>query len=228
MNIDVYKKYEGFSLVEMLLTIAIIGVVMLISSITLTTLIKVSTVASNKIRARNESEFVLELVRRTVRNSDPSDVYIFNSGGVREYNPESGTMEDEENNIDAAYSNILEENQSGNEIHFRPYGYKDWICLGFFQSSQDPTKGYILRTSAQDLFDQHKNCFELAQYLMVLNSDYVNVNDFVIRYTISNDANYIIRFDIVSEPVDWYLGGSAPIKKQVYRQGIVSTEGLIW
>ena len=224
-----YKKYEGFSLVEMLLTIAIIGVVMLISSITLTTLIKVSTVASNKIRARNESEFVLELVRRTVRNSDPSDVYIFDSSQARQYKPDDETFVNDPQYIEGAYSTILEENVSGNEIHFRPYGYKDWICLAFFRSSEDPSKGYILRTSAQDLFNQHQDCFgEEAEYLMVLNSDYVNINDFVIRYTVSNDANYIIRFDIESEPVDWYLGKGAPINKTVYRQGIVSTEGLIW
>jgi prepilin-type N-terminal cleavage/methylation domain-containing protein len=89
MRIDVEKtieeKYQAFSLVEMLLTIVIIGMVMLISSVTLTTLIKVSTVASNKIRARNESEFVLELVRRTVRNSDPSDVLIFSTQEARKF-----------------------------------------------------------------------------------------------------------------------------------------------
>ena len=83
--IEEESKYEGFSLIEMLITIVIIGMVMLISSVTLTSLIKVSTVSSNKIRARNESEFVLELVRRTVRNSDPSDVYIFNSLGDRKF-----------------------------------------------------------------------------------------------------------------------------------------------
>jgi len=62
------NKYEGFSLVEMLITIVILGMVMLIASVTLTTLIKISTVSSNKTRVRNETEFVLELVRRTVRN----------------------------------------------------------------------------------------------------------------------------------------------------------------
>jgi len=73
------KKYEGFSLIEMLLTIAIISFVMTISAAVLSTLIRVSTSSSNKIRARNESEFVLELVRRTVRNSNPKDIRIFNN-----------------------------------------------------------------------------------------------------------------------------------------------------
>jgi type II secretory pathway pseudopilin PulG len=232
MRIDIEKttegKYEAFSLVEMLLTIVIIGMVMLISSVTLTSLIKVSTVASNKIRARNESEFVLELVRRTVRNSDPSDVLIFSTQEARKFDFETMTIVDTGlEDIESVYQE-LDENDIGNEIHFRPYGYKDWICLGFFESSSDSEKGYILRTSAEDLAGQHENCFSNAQYIIVLNSDYVDTNSFNIAYTVSNDGNYLIRFDIESEPVDWYLGSGAPIKRTVFRQGIVSTEGLIW
>jgi len=226
--IEEESKYEGFSLVEMLITIVIIGMVMLISSVTLTSLIKVSTVSSNKIRARNESEFVLELVRRTVRNSDPSDVYVFNSLGARRFNYENNTVENfSGGNLDTAYQ-PLGENEQGNEIHFRPYGYKDWICLAYFKSSTDDEKGYILRTSAQDLMNQHNNCFGSPEYIMILNSDYVDINLFEIAYTVANDSNYIIRFDIKSEPVDWYLADGAPIKREVIRQGIVSTEGLIW
>jgi len=228
LNKTVEEKYEAFSLVEMLLTIAIIGMVMLISSVTLTTLIKVSTVASNKIRARNESEFVLELVRRTVRNSDPSDVLIFSTQEARKFNIENMSVVDTGlEDIENVYQ-AIGETEIGNEIHFRPYGYKDWICLGFFESSQDSQKGYILRTSAENLSGQHESCFGSTPYIIVLNSDYVDTNSFNISYTISNDGNYLIRFDIESEPVDWYLGSGAPIKRTVFRQGIVSTEGLIW
>lgn len=225
--IEEESKYEGFSLIEMLITIVIIGMVILISSVTLTSLIKVSTVSSNKIRARNESEFVLELVRRTVRNSDPSDVYIFNSLGDRKFDYKNNIIDSSGGDLDTAYE-PLGENDPGNEIHFRPYGYKDWICLAYFESSTEEGKGYILRTSAQDLMDQHENCFGSPEYVMVLNSDYVDVNLFEIAYTVANDSNYIIRFDIESEPVDWYLADGAPIKPKVIRQGIVSTEGLIW
>ncbi len=225
------SKYEGFSLVEMLITIAIIGTVMLISSVTLTTLIKVSTVSSNKIRARNESEFVLELIRRTVRNSDPSDVLIFNSLDVRKYNSETLAIENDASvDIENSYNDDgLGENEQGNEIHFRPYGYKDWICIGFFLSSLEGSeRGYILRTTAEDLAGSHESCFDRSDYLISLNSDYVDINNFKIAYTISNDSNYVIRFDIESEPIDWYLAPGAPINKKVFRQGIVSTEGLIW
>jgi prepilin-type N-terminal cleavage/methylation domain-containing protein len=229
------EKYEGFSLVEMLITIAIMGTVMIISSTVLSTLIRVSTVASNKIRARNESEFVLELLRRTIRNSDPSDVYVFRSHvpeGVspgRSYDPENDVVKGEVD--DAVYINGLPENEVGNEIQFRPYGFSNWLCLGFFRDINDPEKGYILWTSGYDLRDNHETCFapdNPSSYLMLLNSDYINIKDFGISYMESADGNYIITFDILSEPMNWYLGPRSIINREVYRKGVVSTEGIVW
>jgi len=228
------KKYEGFSLVEMLVTLAIISMVMIVSATVLTTLVKVSTVANDKIQARNESEFVLELVRRTVRNSNPQDVYIFKSDTVRHYNPETGIVEPIENkNVALAYEEGLGEGESGNEIQFRPYGYRDWICLAYFKSSEDDERGYILKTSAQDLGGNHESCFYMdpadpSSYLMILNSDHINVKDLTISYVELVDGNYMITFDIRSEPVNWYLSGNSPLRPEVFRQGVVSTEGIVW
>ncbi len=228
------KKYTGFSLVEMLITIVIIGVVMLISAITLTSLVKISSVSSNKTRVRTETEFVLELVRRTVRNSNPSDIYIYDSIDERRFNPENSTVvsTSEHLNIEEIYTNGLEENVFGNEIHFRPYGYENWICIGFFKSSVDENLGYILKNSADDLWNNHSSCFENdlenMRYIMVLNSEYVNIKAFNIAYTVSDNTNYLIRFDLNAEPVNWYLGNGAPVEKEVFRQTVVTTEGLIW
>jgi len=230
------KKYEGFSLVEMLITIAIMGTVMIISSTVLSTLIRVSTVASNKIRARNESEFVLELLRRTIRNSDPSDVYVFKSNepGVvtdgRSYDPENDIIVGEVDEEDV-YTNGLPEGQVGNEIQFRPYGFTNWLCLGFFKDMDDPDKGYIIWTSGYDLRDNHESCFapdNPSSYLMLLNSDYINITDFGISYMVSADGNYILTFDIFSEPMNWYLGPNAVMDREVHRRGVVSTEGVVW
>jgi prepilin-type N-terminal cleavage/methylation domain-containing protein len=229
-----YNKYESFSLVEMLITITIIGVVMLISAVTLTSLVKISTVSSNKTRVRTETEFVLELVRRTVRNSNPSDIFVYDSLDERRFNPETSTVVNtsEVLNVDEVYANGLAENVSGNEIHFRPYGYENWICVGYFKSSLDDSKGYILKNSAPDLWNDHASCFENnienAQYVMVLNSEYVNITGFNIAYTESAETNYLIRFNISAEPVDWYLGNGAPVDREVFRQTVVTTEGLIW
>ncbi len=229
------EKYEGFSLVEMLITIVIMGVVMLTASSTLTTLIKISTVSSNKTRVRSESEFVLELVRRTVRNSNPSDVYIFDSSDVRKYDPEANIVINNDGNPQSpavlqAYANPETENIAGNEIHFRPYGYESWICIAYFQSTANDGMGYILKTSAPNLLNNQATCFDedASKYVIALNSEVVNILNFDIAYTILKDSNYLIRFDIESEPTQWYLAEGAPVKKVVHRQAVVSTEGILW
>lgn len=235
MTKNIINKYSGFSLVEMLITIAIMGTVMLISSSVLSTLIRVSTVASNKIRARNESEFVLELMRRTIRNSDPSDVYVFRSNtlvGIQEGRKFDPTEQIVVGDVDdTVYEAGLPPGVIGNEIQFRPYGFSNWLCLGFFYDQYDPEKGYILWSSGENLKDNHKDCFDLTtpySYLMLLNSDYINIKDFQISYIESADGNYIIEFDIISEPTNWYLGPGALMRREVYRRGVVSTEGVIW
>lgn len=233
----VKNKYEGFTLVEMLITIAILGIIMIISSTVLTTLIRVSIVANDKIRARNESEFVLELMRRTVRNSNPADVYIFNSlyqdNMGRWFDPELEEFHDR-GEIGLVYENVVGENQPGNEIQFRPYGFQDWICLGFFETDPDEeeVRGYLLWSSGRDLVGNHQSCFGDPDgpygYLMVLNSEYINIKNFEIYYTLSPDANYVITFNILSEPVHWYLARGAPVNREVFRQTVVSTEGVLW
>lgn len=238
------NKYEGFSLVEMLITTVIMGIIMILASTVLTTLIRVSIVSSDKIRARNESEFVLELLRRTVRNSDPSEVYIFRSTrvpgspleGGRVYIPEENKMDDDD--MQQVYNVKLGEGEIGTEIQFRPYGYSNWICLGFFRESSghDPAgeRGYLLWTSGENLVGNHQSCFQTPaspgphNYLMLLNSKYINIKDFSISYLISSDGNYIITFDILSEPINWYLATGAPVNREVFRQTVVSTEGIVW
>lgn len=236
MRILKKKKYEAFSLVEMLITIVIIGIVMLIASVTLTTLIKISTVSSNKTRVRNETEFVLELVRRTVRNSNPADVMIYNSLDARMFDSENGIVVNNPAIADMSsiYSTPLDENVSGNEIHFKPYGYANWMCIGFFRDI-DPEKqlGYILKTSTQDLWSSAQKCFDgttedYRMYTIELNSKDVDINSFNITYTKSTEGNYIIRFDLSAEPVSWYLAKGAPVNREVFRQAVVSTEGINW
>lgn len=236
---NIQTKYEGFSLIEMIITVGIIGMVMLISSATLTTLIKTSTVSSSKTMVRNETEFILELVRRNIRNSNPSDVYVFRSYDAeesfvaRQFNPETNEIVNNELiDMEDLYASNLGPNTDGNEIHFRPYGYDRWVCIGYFPSTADSEFAYILKTSAQDLWDNHESCFEntddYARYTIVLNSDAVDINDFDISYVESADSNYLFKFDIVAQPVHWYFGSGAPVNREVFRQAVVTTGGLIW
>ncbi|MBP5204315.1 prepilin-type N-terminal cleavage/methylation domain-containing protein [bacterium] len=255
------KTYEGFSLIEMLITMIIMSIIMVVVSSSLTTLVKVSLVSSAKMKLRNESEYVLELVRRTVRNSNPDDVYIYDSLGARVYDPKTGVVEGDEEKIPSVYSsaNIVKPEGTldagdsaktvGNEIHFRPYGYEEWICIGFFydKGSVEGTNdygiyadidsgakhGYILQTSVSgfeggshaDCFDEKKNH---SYNYIVLNSSTVGFNEFGISYIEESDGNYLISFNLTAEALKWYLGKGAPVQKIIKRQTVVQTEGFIW
>ncbi len=222
------KTYEGFSLIEMLLTMVIIGFVFLLVSTVLSTLIKVSTISTAKTTVRNESEFILEIIKRNVRNSNIGDVLIYNTSG-RTYDGdtivESGDV--------LGYETSLGAGNSGNEIHFRPNGYSRWICLGFFVDTNDPEMGYILKSSSDDISSDHSICFDpetsdYKKYTIQLNSKEVDINSFAARYVESTYENYIIVTDINAQPVHWYEGSGKIFNREVNRQVVVSTEGLTW
>ena len=127
MRMKKRKTYEGFSLVEMLITTVILGFLMLTSALVLSTLIRVSTTSTNKARVRTESEYVLEMLRRTLRTTDPSNVRLYQSN-TRTFNFENGNIT-EDSSFD--FDEVTVPKQTGNEIHFKPNGSTGWICLAF-------------------------------------------------------------------------------------------------
>ena len=65
-------------------------------------------------------------------------------------------------------------------------------------------------------------------YTIGLNSENVDINSFNIAYTESTGGNYIIRFDLSAQPISWYLAPGAPVNREVFRQAVVTTEGINW
>ena len=228
-KVDIQNRiYEGFSLIEMLVTLVITGFVFLFVATTLTTLIRVSNISTAKTTVRNESEFILELIRRNVRNSNVGDVLVFDTLG-RVYNGEVVV----EIEAVTGFDDPLEAGTEGNEIHFRPNGYSRWICIGYFVSSEDPEMGYILKSSSEDISSDHSTCFNpedsnYQKYAIQLNSEEVDINSFRVKYIESTYENYIIVADMNAEPVYWYEGSGKLFNKEVNRQVVVSTEGLTW
>lgn len=238
----VYKRetYEGFSMVEMLITTVILGFIMLMSALVLTTLIRVSTTSTNKARVRTDSEYVLELLRRTIKTTDPNYVKIYNSS-KRTYDANSGNV-----NISAGdFKEVTAIGETGNEIHIRPNNSQRWICLAYYKGRKTDTdntgkvKGYILKTSMMNMEDSlvgHQNCFNNIpisedseyNYNMVLNSRFVNIEDFKIQLKPTVDFNKIIQFDLKSSAVNWYFGSGSILSRSLYRQAIVKTESVIW
>lgn len=235
-NYKLNTKYEAFSLIEMLITIVILGLLMLTCAIVLTTLIRVSTVASNKARVRTESEYMQELLKRTIRTTDPASANLYDSAG-RYYIPENSTITPFEGGS-TPYDHELGEGDLGNEIHLRPFGSSRWICVGFFlgyngeKESDGTPKGYILKTTMEDMEYLPENCFNSAinkpENYIVLNSRFVNVSDMKISHTITEDSNKEFVLNSHADAIYWYFAKGAPIKKDLYRQSIVKTEGIMW
>lgn len=221
------KKYSAVTLVEMLMTLIIITIVMVLVAVTLNTMIKASIMSNARTTTRQESEFILELLRKTVRNSDASEIRIYSVSG-RLF--DSNTQRTVDNNV-SGYDFPITTEQSGTEIHFRPFGFSGWVCVGFFQDTIDPNKGYILKSSRQDL-DIGSECFNSgsSQYLsntFVLNSEAVHVNNFAIRYVETLDENYLMTIDLEMEPVHWVPNGGN-IRPEYFQQAVVSTQKLTW
>lgn len=232
MRKDKQKKYEGFSLIEMLLTIFILGVVMLISARTLTTLIKVSLISEAKSITRTEVDFMLEVVSRSLNSANLEDIHIYDSKDVREYDFVNNQIVDSPDTllVEDAYSNEVEED--GTEIHIRSYGYDRWICIGYFKDTVTD-HWHLLKTSVPER-DDPEDCFssgaDLSQYTIVLNSLDVHVGEFLVGKNTLNEGNTFFTVDIFAEPVNWPVaeGRDILVNKGISKQITVSTQGLTW
>lgn len=225
------KKYMGFSLIEMLMTIMILSIVMLMVATTLNTVIKVSNTANSKNQARSDINFIMDLLNRSISNSQLDDIYIFNSSSVRRFNLTTGlptistigSTDVSYNTTDYELANIV----NANEIHVKLYGYTVWTCFGYFKDSNDEY-GYLVKATAPDLTD-HSTCFNDTAVVTVLNSFSVDVKDLTIKYLdVGDEKNSMFIIDATLDPLFWPVSDSFPVTKEVTRQIVVSTEALTW
>ncbi len=226
------RRYNGFSLVEMLLTLGILGIIMVLVATTLTTLIKVSSVSNSKNQARNDINFIMELMNRSLSGSNISDITMYQSGAVRYFNDQTLSLEDIPAGVGEVYSNpTILVGTPANEIHVRSYGYNVWTCIGYFRNTVNQERGYLLKTTMYGL-ENHADCFDPNRadaYVSVLQNMSVTVDDFSVEYlVIGDDADNMFIIDATVEPLDWPESFGLSIKRQITRQSTVSSQGLTW
>jgi len=226
--------FKAFSLVEMIITLGILSIVMLIATQTLVTIVRVSSISKYKTVTKNEIGFSMELIDRLLSNSSVADVYVYDTINARQYDPEAEAIVEVDPgtyNLDEIYSIELAPGITGNEIHVRPYGYDIWACIALFMDV-DNSKGYLVKRTMGSFADGHKSCFDtgvsLSDPLLVLVSDEVMVNEFKVSYTQSSSNNNIFYVDLEREPIYWVGGSHAAIGKTVFRQAVITTQGLTW
>ena len=224
-------KLKAFSLVEMILTLAILSIVFLMLTKTLNTVVRVSAITRYKTATRNEADFIMELTERLLANSNIKDIYIYNSID-KTFNGDSFSTVDL-----AVYENELSMGTFGNEIHVQPYNFDSWTCIGFFKDPNydDNNKAYVVKRSVlnmPDTTERHASCFQgLAlpnEPYIILNSDDISVNNFQVSYSQTFDQkNNLFYIDLVMEPLYW-APGETTIEKSIYRQSVITTQGLTW
>jgi type II secretory pathway pseudopilin PulG len=223
------KQYTGFSFVEMLLTMMILGVIMLLVATTLNTVIKASNTANSKNLARSEINYIMDLYNRLLTNAELSDIYLFESRAVREFNLAGGIpVISNTTNLGNTYlDETLTDGKIGNEIHVKLYGYSLWTCLGYFKS-HDGEYGYIVKATAANLSD-HSTCFNESSVISLLHSFSVDASDLDINYiNIGDGKNSMFVVNAELTPLYWPVSDSFPVTRAVSRQIVVSTQALTW
>lgn len=220
---NIKPKYYGMSLVETIITLFIVGLILLITSSTLAALIKASAIASAKTLSRSESEYILEIMEKSIKNSQAEQILLYSSN---RYLNEEGLVED---TIDGDPPTPVElgSGTTANEIHFRPVRSSEWVCIGFFNGTvgtEQEDIGYIVKSFSEG---QSPDCIKNNQ-LVILSSDEVDIENFEIKGFTTSGRNYTFIVDLVLKPVYWIPGKQAQIKPEYIRQLIVTTEKLIY
>jgi prepilin-type N-terminal cleavage/methylation domain-containing protein len=222
------KYYSGYSLVEMLITLVIIGFIMVLVSATLTAMIKASSISSARTLARKERQFIFQITERYIENSDPEEVRVFNvpDGLQRQYSSD-GSITTE--NLEENFNEVVPGGGFGNEIHIRPIGSDNWICIAVMQGTgENSDKGYLLKTAA-DTLTHHSDCFsesendDLYRNLVIFNSSEIDVNSFEVSSYRQSSGNYTFLINLELEPVHWVAGSRSQFKPEYYGQLVVTT-----
>ena len=227
------KKYNGFSLIELLLTTMILMVIMMLVATTLNTVIKVSNTTNSKNTARSNITYIMDFMSRALGNAELADVYLFNSSNVRFLDEGVGgklTIFSIPLGSTYADGNLGDVAKDGNEIHIKLYGYDDWTCIGWFKDRTNPEYGYLVRTVYEGEFAaDHSTCFDEDAILTPMHSFMIDASYFWIEYIVVGDGqNRMFLLDAKLKPLYWPVGDTFPVTREVSRQAVVSTQALTW
>lgn len=225
------KKYIGFSLVETLITIFIMAMVLLLLNVTLITMVKTSGIATGRTVSRQETEYMIEVIRRYVRNSDSEHIKLYNTKGVRVIRKTGDTYSIiDGGGIGAAYGTQLADGAKGNEIHFQPSGSSQWVCIAFFYAEGSTTDGYAVKSTTTS--NDPINCFnssttDFKKNFILLNSDSITVQNFDTSYYRGN-VNVYFTVDMTVKPVYWAPGDTADIKPEYQKSVVIQTRKQVF
>lgn len=226
------KKYEGFSLIEMLFTVVILFIVMLLVASTLNTVIKTSHTANSKNQARSDINYIMNVYDRLLTNSQLEDIKMYNSQAVRRFGFDGNGLPRITGSPGSVYTTPLTvDGSTGNEIHIRLYGHSTWTCIGYFQDNRiNPDNplpyGYIVKSTSTDLTNP-EDCFAPTANITLLHSFSNDISKFRMEYIdIGDKQNSMFVVNVTVNPLYWPSHNTYLLKKEVSRLLVVSTKAL--
>ena len=105
--------YRTYSMIELLMVMVVLGVLILLSTRILVSLVKVSTATRAKTIARQESKFVETTLYRNFQSADPDTIKYFD---VQNRYFDDGSI----SSVNPIYTELsAADSTSANEVHFK-------------------------------------------------------------------------------------------------------------
>ncbi len=225
------RVYRTYSLIELLMVMIVLGVLILLSTRILVSLVKISTATKAKTIARQESKFIETTLYRNFQSVDPDTIRYFDVQN-RYFN--DGSI----NSVNPVYTELSASNSSSaNEVHFQLLSdHSKTVCFAYFRDissgHSEPTH-YLVRatmpsTSAdQDCFSPTiggvvNNDFRLS--FQVLNTGSTNIDDFSVEHidlagNQQSGSYFVVNYVIT--PHKWLTEGNSIVNPDVVRQVVV-------
>ncbi len=218
------KKYQGFTMIEMLITMVVLMIIFLAVGSLVNNMIKASNTVSSRMLVREESEYFAEVFRKYIRNSRVDNVKLYH----RDLTELSFNHNLEVVLSSADPTEVLGVDQKFTEIHIQSTDGKSdkVICIGFFS-------GYLVRSvgNFQGWLDyQPEDCFPrgagdemFRKNFVILNTDLISVEGLSIeKHESSTNIYYSIDIDV--KPA-WGVGGASNYRTKdgspIYRKSFV-------
>lgn len=220
------NRKKGFSLVEMLITLAIMMMLILVVGRTFAVMVETYVKTDFRTKTRNDVEFISEIYTRAIRNSMFDTVYLYDSIGSRfvdNYNVTGGTSM-----IPDPYSTPLSEGAVGNEIHLYSTISNRITCYAFFRDEDSERDyGYFVKSSIPSYMD-HAECFnssnnEYKKNFVLLDSRKVHIKNIEIDFTSNHLGNTVFNIVVQASPSSWIGKGEIPT---VSKRNVVQTSIL--
>jgi prepilin-type N-terminal cleavage/methylation domain-containing protein len=92
VSLNKTEEYAGFSLIEMLITITIMGFLLLLVGQTFAVMVKTAMMTEMKTATRNDVEMAKELLEKYLQSADIELVTVYDSKELRYFDPNTGVV----------------------------------------------------------------------------------------------------------------------------------------